>query len=485
VVFNSLSFLLYFPVVTTLYFFLPHAQRWVLLLVASCAFYMAFIPAYILVLTFTIVIDYTAGILIARATGPARRAFLAASITANVGVLFVFKYFDFFSANLAGLVAFLGWNYPVAALEIVLPIGLSFHTFQAMSYTIEVYRGRHVPEYHFGIFALYVMFYPQLVAGPIERPQNLLPQFRELHAFSPREFTAGLQRMLWGMFKKVVIADNLARIVDTVYANPHEHVGFPLVLATIAFAFQVYCDFSGYSDIAIGSAQVMGFRLRENFDRPYFASSLAELWRRWHISLSSWFRDYLYIPLGGSRVSRARRCLNLCLVFLVSGLWHGANWNYVLWGGLHGLYLATSIATESTRVALVKSLGLTRYPLFCGGSLFRHVLGTAFTFGFFTLSLAVFRANSLPDAMFILMNMSLSGGITYAGYWIGWRRAIAGALLAGLVIAVCETIRKNRMLRDVLLEQPLLVRWTTYAIATLIILNYAAIDDIPFIYFQF
>lgn len=485
VLFNSVSFLIYFPLVTALYFLLPHGQRWLLLLGASCIFYMAFVPAYILILAFTIAIDYAAGILIAGATGRARRVFLGASILSNLGVLAVFKYFNFFNENLAGVAAFLGWNYPIGVLEIVLPIGLSFHTFQAMSYTIEVYRGRQAPERHVGIFALYVMFYPQLVAGPIERPQNLLPQFREPHAFQPLEVTAGLQRMLWGMFKKVVIADNLAMLVNPVYANPQEHAGFPLLLATVAFTVQVYCDFSGYADIAVGSARVMGFRLRENFDRPFLSPSLRELWRRWHISLSSWLRDYLYIPLGGSRVSRARCCANLVVVFAVCGLWHGANWTYVVFGVLHGLTLATSVATEGLRARLRTSLRFASDPPGRAAAMVHSAVCTAWTFGFFALSLAVFRASSLSDATFILTRMSFEGGVAYAGYWVGWKKALAVAFVAASLVAASEAIRKNRALRDILLEQPSLVRWPAYAAAAWIMMNYGAVDEIPFFYFQF
>lgn len=483
--FNSVTFLVYFPIVTALYFLLPHAHRWTLLLGASCIFYMAFIPVYILILAFTIVVDYAAGILIASATGTARKAFLVLSIISNLGVLSVFKYFNFFNANLAGLAHFLGWNYPILALEIILPIGLSFHTFQAMSYTIEVYRGRQEPEHHFGIFALYVLFYPQLVAGPIERPQNLLPQFREQHAFDPREVTAGLQRILWGMFKKVVIADNLALLVNRVYAAPEVHVGFPLLLATLAFPFQAYCDFSGYSDIAVGSARVMGFRLRENFDRPYFSPSLGELWRRWHISLSSWFRDYLYIPLGGSHASRTRRCLNLCFVFVLCGLWHGAAWTYVVWGALHGVYMAASVATEGIRARLSESFRLRRLAPFRKGSPVHTALWTVVTFGFFTFSLVAFRASSLQEAGYILTHMSFTGGIAYAGYWVGWKKALGVALVAAAFVALIETIGKNRALRDTLLEQPMLVRWSAYASAAWVMMNYGAIDELPFIYFQF
>src|SRR5678815_1064118 len=227
-----------------------------------------------------------------------------------------------------------GISNPVPFLKIILPIGLSFHTFQAMSYTIEVYRGNQKAERNFGIYALYVMFYPQLVAGPIERPQNLLHQFYENHKFDYERVVNGLKLILWGFFKKLVIADRLALYVGAVYNNPTHHTGLSFIMATIFFAFQIYCDFSGYSDIAIGAAKVMGFKLMTNFNRPYFARSISEFWKRWHISLSTWFKDYLYISLGGNRVSVPRWYFNLFIVFLVSGLWHGANWTYIIWGCL-------------------------------------------------------------------------------------------------------------------------------------------------------
>ncbi len=299
--FNSLEFVIFFPVVTLLYFLLPHRFRWLHLLAASCVFYMFFIPAYILILAFTIVIDYFAGILIENARGKSRKIFLATSLAANIGVLFVFKYYNFFSENLAQIASLLNVEYALPALSILLPVGLSFHTFQAMSYTIEVYRGNQKAERHFGIYALYVMFYPQLVAGPIERPQSLIHQFYERHDFDSNRVSNGLKLMLWGLFKKIVVADNLAVFVDAVYNQPRAWDGVNLIIATIFFAFQIYCDFSGYSDIAIGAAEVMGFKLMTNFNRPYHSKSISEFWKRWHISLSTWFRDYLYIPLGGNR----------------------------------------------------------------------------------------------------------------------------------------------------------------------------------------
>ena len=331
--FNSIPFLVFYPVVTLLYFILPQRWRWAILLAASATFYMAFVPSYILILFFTILVDYNAGLWIERSAGHRRRFFLVLSLVANIGVLAFFKYFNFMNANLRELAHFLHWNYPVPLLQILLPIGLSFHTFQSMSYTVEVYRGRQAAEKHLGILALYVLFYPQLVAGPIERPQNLIHQFREVHRFDEDVFLSGVRLMLWGLFKKCVIADRLALYVSQVYDHPFQYRGLPLLVATVFFSVQIYCDFSGYSDVAIGSARSMGFRLMQNFNRPYGADSVPEFWRRWHISLSTFFRDYLYIPLGGNRTAPARWCSNIMLTFLISGLWHGAAWNYILWGG--------------------------------------------------------------------------------------------------------------------------------------------------------
>jgi alginate O-acetyltransferase complex protein AlgI len=332
--FNSLQFLLYFIIVTSLYFALPHKRRYLLLLLASCWFYMAFIPIYILILFFTIIIDYAAGILIEKAEGRKRKIYLIVSIISNIGILCLFKYYGFFTGLLPG---FMKAHLPL--LNIILPIGLSFHTFQALSYTIEVYRGNQKAERHFGIYALYVMFYPQLVAGPIERPQNMLHQFREKYEYNKEQVREGLMMMAWGLLKKIVIADRLALLVDSVYDHPAGQSSAAFIIATVLFAFQIYCDFSAYSEIAFGAAHVMGFKLMENFRSPYFSVNISEFWSRWHISLSSWFRDYVYIPLGGNRAKTGRVYFNLFFVFLLSGLWHGADWGFVIWGALHGMFL--------------------------------------------------------------------------------------------------------------------------------------------------
>lgn len=361
---------------------------------------MAFIPAYVLILFLIILIDYFAAKLIARNAGNGRKMYLLISVVANVGLLVFFKYYGFLASNIQQLAGFLHWNYSLSIFSFILPIGLSFHTFQAMSYTIEVYRGRQEPERHLGIYALYVLFYPQLVAGPIERPQNLIHQFYENHKFEYIRVTNGLKLMAWGLFKKMVIADRAAAFVDAVYNNIPAYHGISFVIATILFSFQIYCDFSGYSDIAIGAAQVLGFKLMNNFDRPYFSKSISEFWKRWHISLSSWFRDYLYIPLGGNRVSKTRWYFNLFFVFLISGLWHGANWTFIIWGSLHGFYLIFALWTKQIREKIVKQMGFYKFP-------YIYKIFKVFTiFVLVSFAWIFFRAKNIEEAIFVIKNMS-------------------------------------------------------------------------------
>ena len=337
-VFNSLQFLVFFGIVTSAYFLLAHKYRWALLLLASCYFYMAFVPIYLGILGLTIVIDYFAGIYLERFQGGAKKIFLGCSLLANLGVLAIFKYYFFFTDNFNFLASYFSVPIHFPVFNFLLPIGLSFHTFQAMSYTIEVYRGNQKAERNFGIYSLYVMFYPQLVAGPIERPQNLIHQFYEKHVWDTDRVKSGLLQMMQGFFKKVVIADRLAMVVDPAYANLSNQSSLNLIIASIFYSFQIYCDFSGYSDIAIGASRVMGFKLMNNFNAPYTATSIPDFWRRWHISLSTWFKDYVYFSLGGNRVSVPRWYINIMIVFILSGFWHGASWNFVIWGALHGLF---------------------------------------------------------------------------------------------------------------------------------------------------
>jgi D-alanyl-lipoteichoic acid acyltransferase DltB (MBOAT superfamily) len=304
---------------------------------------MAFQPIYLGILGFTIVVDYYAGIYLERFEGKAKKVFLGLSLLANIGVLAVFKYYAFFTGNFMTAASYFGYAVQIPQLSILLPIGLSFHTFQAMSYTIEVYRGNQKAERNFGIYSLYVMFYPQLVAGPIERPQNLIHQFYEEHVWDSDRVKAGLFQMAQGLFKKVVIADRLAIFVDSVYGSLSIQSGGNLVLASVFYSFQIYCDFSGYSDMAIGAAKVMGFDLMSNFRAPYLAKSIPDFWRRWHISLSTWFKDYVYFSLGGNRVSIPQWYINIMVVFIISGFWHGASWNFVIWGALHGVFQLVGI----------------------------------------------------------------------------------------------------------------------------------------------
>jgi alginate O-acetyltransferase complex protein AlgI len=506
VVFNSFAFFLFFPLVTLLYFWLPHRWRWPLLLAASCAFYMFFIPKYILILAFTIVVDYLAGILIERAEGRTRRLWLVASIVANVGVLAFFKYFNFLNDNLAALARFIGWNYPIEYLAIILPIGLSFHTFQAMSYTIEVYKGRAPAERHFGIYALYVMFYPQLVAGPIERPQALLPQFRQVHTFDYRRVTSGLKLMAWGLFRKTVVADRLAWVVNVVYSEPAAYPGPVLAVATIFFAFQILNDFGGYSDIAIGSARVMGFELRRNFDAPYQSESTAEFWRRWHMSLSSWFRDYVFRPIKAALESRtsgetgasahrfghlrqgfgvqAPYAIGVMVTFLLSGLWHGANWTFVVWGGLNGVYLIVGGLTKPIRDALVEKTLRPNWP-----ALVPAVRRLA-TFALITVAWIFFRARSLDDAGVILQGLSTGwvtlltpGGAADMFRRVGLTVAavgVAGAIAVEIVEALKHRVDFPRLINT----QPWWARWGLYY-AAMASLYFLSVNEGDFIYFQF
>ncbi|MES2520136.1 MAG: MBOAT family O-acyltransferase [Bacteroidota bacterium] len=393
--FNSLHFFIFFIIVTLGYWSLGWAGRWRLLLFASCYFYMIFKPEYILILFFTIVIDYFAGIWLEKTAGKQRKWLLIISIISNVGILVFFKYYNFLTENINHIFGIIHVQKHLRVLDILLPIGLSFHTFQAMSYTIEVYRGNQKAERHFGIYALYVMFYPQLVAGPIERPQNVLHQFHTKFKYDWEKTKSGLMMMAWGLFKKVVIADRLAMVVDFSYQNPAEHNGLTLLIATFFYTFQIYCDFSGYSDIALGSAKVMGFDLMENFRTPYFSKSISEFWRRWHISLSTWFRDYLYIPLGGNRVSEWRRYFNQFFVFMISGLWHGAEWTFVIWGSLHGFYLILAVLRDK----YLPKLSLPKNTL--GNS-----VNLITTFILVMIAWVFFRAKGTHDALTILKKIS-------------------------------------------------------------------------------
>ncbi|TSJ40993.1 MBOAT family protein [Mucilaginibacter corticis] len=473
--FNSFSFLVFFPLVTLLYYLLPYKSRWALLLLASCVFYCFFIPVYILILLVTIVIDYYAGIYIERSDGPVRKRYLLVSILSTCLVLFIFKYFNFFNSNINVVAAYFHLKYALPLLHVILPIGLSFHTFQSLSYVIEVYLGKQKAEKNFGIYSLYVMFYPQLVAGPIERPQNLLHQFYEKHPFNYEDVTTGLKKMAWGFFKKVVIADRLSIYVSAVYGNHDKHNGTSLLVATFFFGFQIYCDFSGYSDIAIGAARTMGFKLMTNFNRPFYSKNITEFWRRWHISLSTWFNDYMFTPITFAWREKGRYATvwALLIVFAVSGLWHGANWTYILWGLLNGMAIAFELLTKKIRNKLARTVP---------GWLYKP-LSILLTFFYACFTWVFFRSPDLGTAMQILHKIVFVHGPCF----VGDRKNMIYSVFFILVLLVIDTIKEYRLFNNFSLfdHSSLLVRRLSYVVIVIMILLFGVFDNNQFIYFQF
>ena len=471
--FNSIEFLIFFPIVTLLFYLMPQKWRWLLLLAASCFFYMWFIPKYIFILLITILIDYSSGILIEKWKDDIskKKAYLVVSIVSTCMVLFIFKYLNFCSANLVALAQHFGWSHPQKILNIALPIGLSFHTFQSLSYVIEVYRGNQKAERHFGYYALYVMFYPQLVTGPIERPQNLLRQLHEHKELNYDNIANGLRLILFGLFLKMVVADNLAVYVDKIYENPFDYSSGDILLGMLFYSFQIYGDFFGYSTIALGCALAMGYSLMDNFKTPYLSGSVQEFWRRWHISLSTWFRDYLYIPLGGNRVAVPRWALNTVIVFTVCGIWHGANWTFMIWGFAYG-------------VLLILERGLRNIHLFDriegkAGRLVINTLNVAKTFVIVTLLWSVFRATSFGNLHDLFTALFHNGAVANQLHVapVAWISLI-------LFVFLDILIRDSRF--DVWCgRQKPLVRWCVYAFLMFAVIALSSVEQIPFIYFQF
>lgn len=470
--FNSGHFLVFFPLVVVLYYLLSHRWRWLLLLVASYYFYMSWNPAYITLIVFSTVVDYWAGWQMGKAEKKkARKPWLWLSLASNLGLLGFFKYYNFFLENV---------NHVSGAdlqyVKFLLPVGISFYTFQTLSYSIDIYRGEIKPEKHFGRFALFVSFFPQLVAGPIERAKNLLPQIRRKVEFNVFNFTDGGKRIIWGLFKKVVIADNVAILVDHVYASPEAFGSTSLLIASYLFAFQIYCDFSGYSDIAIGAAKMMGFDLMENFRTPYFSRSIREFWSRWHISLSTWFRDYVYIPLGGSKIGRVRWQLNLFLVFAVSGLWHGAAWTFVAWGMLHGGYLMLEnlFNRKPWFVAYMNSKGIAKW------------VGIVFVFHLVVLGWIFFRAENMDDAWAVIHGISqfdfsgfLSEGFpkgTFKSWWL-----IRAVIIVGFLFL-------DTPISKIVIGEKQLGLWPKYGLFALLLTMTVVLGnwgEVAFLYFQF
>ncbi len=489
--FNSFEFTLFFPIVIILYFLLPHKFRWVLLLLSSYIFYMAWKPEYIILIIISTLIDYSMSILMEKSSNKRRRKiYLLVSIITNLGLLIVFKYFNFLFDSVSALFANTDITSPVRSFSLLLPMGISFYTFQTLSYSIDVYRKKRKVERHLGYFALYVSYFPQLVAGPIERSDRLIPQLRQKNIFNYDRVKQGMQRMLWGVFQKIIIADTIAIVVETVYSSPKEHTGLSFVIATAIFAVQILCDFAGYTNIAIGCAQIMGIELMENFRQPYFAVSIRDFWSRWHISLSTWFRDYLYIPLGGNRVKKPRYYFNIMVTFLISGLWHGANWTYVFWGGLHGVYSIIEDILSSIR----KAIGLK--PLIKKPWLKRFV-STTFVVILVGFSWIFFRAENLNDAFYIVSHL-----IEGAGMWIrpSYIKVICEQinldfmevllpLIFGMIVMIIMWIQKEtgKNPYESFNKLPTIIRWIVYIAFTLAIIAQFVLSNntSQFIYFQF
>tara|TARA_B110000037_G_scaffold216358_1_gene275274 strand:- start:27694 stop:29127 length:1434 start_codon:yes stop_codon:yes gene_type:complete len=410
VLFNSIDFALFLPIVFILYWFVFNRNiklQNLLIVIASYVFYGSWDWRFLLLILFSTFVDYLVGIALEKEeTLKKRRLLLWISIFVNLGFLGFFKYYNFFLDNFTNVFSFFGHKIDASSLSIILPVGISFYTFQTLSYTIDVYRKKMKPTKDFVAFAAFVSFFPQLVAGPIERATNLLPQFVKKREFDYNKACDGLRQILWGLFKKIVIADNCAKYANIIFNNSEVYSGSTLVLGSLFFAFQIYGDYSGYSDIAIGTSRLFGFNLQKNFAFPYFSRNIGEFWRRWHISLSTWFRDYLYIPLGGSKVGKVRVVRNIFVIFIVSGFWHGANWNFIIWGALNALYFLPLLFRSKNRKYMDVVAINSNLPSF------KELIQMAMTFGFTLVAWIFFRSDTVSQAIQILseiFSMSLFG----------------------------------------------------------------------------
>ncbi len=477
--FNSYEFLVFFPIVVAAYFAIPNRFRWILLLIASYYFYMCWNYKYIVLIMISTVVDYVTGILLYRTGRKGRRKLLLlGSLVTNLGLLFFFKYFNFFGDTLNTVFDRFNIFYDVPYYNFLLPVGISFYTFQTLSYTIDIYKEKQKPEYHFGRFALFVSFFPQLVAGPIERSVNLLPQFRREVTFNYERIKNGILLMGWGFFKKIVIADRLAEYVNLVYNNPTQYEGIQNIIATFFFSFQIYCDFSGYSDIAIGAAMVLGYQLMTNFRRPYFAKNIREFWQRWHISLSTWFRDYVYISMGGNRVVKWRWFYNLFITFVVSGLWHGAEWTFVIWGAIHGGYLVIAIVTQKLRDNLNRRVGISQV------SWLHTLFQVLITFVLSYIAWIFFRANNVGEAFYILKNHFVFGGDPVVNLFSNPADFVLSFVFIG-VLLVIDFLEERFQFSSTLKSLPRYLKWILLVLFVAVLLIFAVWNETDFLYFQF
>ena len=474
--FTSLDFVFFFPIVVIAYYWLPFKYRWMLLLGASYYFYMYYNAGYGLLIAFSTLVDYAAAIAMEKAEKKSiKRRYLFASLAGNLGMLFIFKYLNFFHHVFNDIFSPATSNWEEPLIHILLPVGISFYTFQTLSYTIDVYRGYRKAERHLGIFALYVVYFPQLVAGPIEKSTRLLPQFYKKNSFEYDKVVSGFKLILWGYFMKLVVADRAGIYVNAVYGDPDPHSGATFWLATIFFVFQLYCDFGGYSNIAIGCAKVMGYDLMINFRRPLFSRSFGDFWKRWHISLTSWFMFYVYKPLGGGHKGKARGALNLMITFLLSGLWHGANWTFIVWGGLHGAALILERVFAKQRIFI-------RDQVF--GENYRRtyrLLSILVTFPLLLLTAVFFRSDSLTTALNICMHMFWPIGplfIDSPSVTLYPMMAILGLIMVDYHV---ERGRSGMLFQS----KYEWVRHLSYAAVVILILMVGVFDGGQFIYFQF
>lgn len=481
--FNSIDFMIFLPVVFTLYWLIGGrniGRQNLLIVSASYIFYGWWDWRFLILIFISTVIDYSTGFMIYRNKEQARRKFLLCfSIFANIGFLLYFKYCNFFIDSFVDVFSFFGNDISAASLNVVLPVGISFYTFQTLSYSIDIYRKKIKPETNFIAFASFVSFFPQLVAGPIERAASLLPQFCRERSLSYNETVNGLRQILWGFVKKVLIADNCAIYANLIFETSAECSGSTLLLGVIFFAFQIYGDFSGYSDIAIGTARLFGFSLMRNFAFPYFSRDIAEFWRRWHISLTTWFRDYLYIPLGGSRGSTWIKVRNIFVIFVVSGFWHGAKWTFIFWGVLNALLFLPLLLSGKNRGNLGTVSQGRLWPSV------RDLLNMLLTFGLVLLGWVFFRAESLSHALNYLAGIFSRSILTVPDY-ADMRYSLV-VLLIVFAFLIVEWLGRDRQyaLEGIAEVSPQMFRWSTYSFLIFLLGMYCQTEETPFIYFQF
>lgn len=473
--FNSFSFLLFFPVATLLYYLIPHKLRWEYLLLVSYGFYMNWNPSYALLLLCVTIVSYIISISINRSQARKKKRILTIGIIFSILPLVIFKYLNFINDSVFTILNDIGVRIEIPKFNLLLPVGISFFTFKAISYMVDVYKGKTMVEKNLGIYALYIAFFVDLAAGPIDRAEKLIPQLKAKHSFVPENVVKGLRMMLWGYFMKVMIADRITLYVDPIFNNLNNHSGLSVLVAAILFSIQIYCDFGGYSFIAIGCGKVMGFDLMMNFERPYMATCVTDFWRRWHISLSTWFRDYVYIPLGGNRCSKGRHIFNLLVTFTVSGLWHGANWTFVIWGFLNGLFQVIGKEMKNLKTNTRRFFKLSE------NSQIAYWWNITVTFVLMTVAWTFFKANSVEDAFKAVSMMFKPIGHLY----LPQISLLVYIIIGCTILFFCDIIQEKKGKHPMLENKYIGIRFLSYIFLTIMILAVGVFDGGQFIYFQF